>query len=262
MFFLILACLLLLCGCAPVRQTAQSPSAAPSAAASQSAAPATVTAFLQDMLSWKAVFWNKIEAAYKNSDYANELAGINAPDYIVSILPMYDILSFTNSGSGRIEGKLMVSGIPAYKETTGSITAFGFDYTYPEKSLLYPAQSFEQAKGRYDSARQTLIYEDTVSYGGRTLARTVIEITKTAAGGYLTQYIYAAEKQGNISCIGAEITKDSYTAYAGTRTGDTAFTYSSILEGNRTLDHIKSGMTLKFTAFADATRAQIQKQAE
>ena len=263
MFLFILACAILLFGCAPARQAVQSPSApaSPSSAApAQSAAPATVTAFLQDMLSWKGVFWNKIDAAYKKSDYAKDLASINAPDYIVTILPMYDILTITSSGNGRVEGKLMVSGIPAYKETSGSIITFGFDYTYPEDSLIYPAQSVEQSKGRYDSSKQTLSYEDTVTYNGKTLARTVIEIKKKADGAYLTQYIYAAENQSSLSCVAGEISKDSYTAYAGTRTGDTAFTYTSILEGETTLEQIKSGMTAQYKAFVDATRAEIQKQ--
>ena len=81
----------------------------------------------------------------------------------------------------------MVSGIPAYKESRGSITDFGFSYTFEDEGFLYPVGAVENAKGSFDANKKTLKYEDIVSYGSRTLARTVIEIKRDAQGVYLMQ---------------------------------------------------------------------------
>jgi hypothetical protein len=245
----LLAFLLLLGGCANEAATAASP---------QSTDSAVITAFLQDMLAWKGVYWSKLETTYKNTAYAKALAGLNAPDYTVTILPMYDILSITQTGNGRVEGKLMVSGIPAYRQVSGNTTEFGFDYTYPaDDSFLYPAGTVEIAKGSFSAAKNTLRYEDIVTNGGKTLARTVIEIIKNADGAYLMQYLYSGEDQKGVACVVTQVKKDSFTAFAGTREGDTAFEYASILNG-AALETMKSGMTLSLSAFADASRAEVK----
>lgn len=222
--------------------------------------PKTLSIFLRDMLDYKSILWKKIEQKYTGTELASEFINFNAPDYSIAILPMYDTLSLTGSGANRREGKLMLSGIPAFEELQGSILAFGFTYIYEEDTAYYKKGTVEIAKGELDFDKKTLFYEDIIKTNGETAARTVIEIVRLSDKSYAYQYIYGNEKAKKATAVFCILSQDAYTAICADKQQGSDFSYHSIRYGRTGLEDMANGFKLRLAATAGKDGAEIVKK--
>lgn len=258
--FLLAATLLaVLTACIPVK-TVSVTKIPPDAQVSPAEDSRTISVFLRDMLDYKTTLWKKIEQKYAGTDLAPEFNSINAPDYSITILPMYDTLALTGSGTNRREGQLMLSGIPAYEELNGSVLTFGYDYTYDEDTGNYKKGSVETARGELDFDKDALFYEDIVKMNGVVNARTVIEIVRLADKSFVSQYLFGSENQGKVTAVFSAISKNSFEALCGGKQEGADFSYQSIRGGPTALEKMAEGFTIRLGSAADENRAEIVKK--
>jgi len=85
------------------------------------------------------------------------------------------------------KGKLMFSGIDAWKKVKGDMVEFGYDYTYLEDKGQSKNGDRIIAKGKLGKANNSLIYEVSSENSGKVINKHIIEITRNSDTSYSSQ---------------------------------------------------------------------------
>ena len=154
---------------------------------------AELSTFMGNYVDTKTKIWDvmteKLEQDQNGAFTFGALAFVFADLSIIEI-GLFDTL-ITKEGD-LFKGKLMLSGIEAWKRVKGDIIEFGYDYTNPEDKNQTKKGDKEISNGKFDKKTGTLVYERSTERNGSKISRYVVEITRNSDKSYSSQ-IYSIE---------------------------------------------------------------------
>lgn len=158
---------------------------------------AELSTFMGNYVDTKTKIWDvmtkKLEQDENSAFTFGALAFVFADLSIIEI-GLFDTL-VTKEGD-LFKGKLMLSGIEAWKRVKGDIIEFGYDYTNPEDKNQAKKGDKEISNGKFDKKTGTLVYERSTERNGLKISRYVVEITRNSDKSYSSQ-IYSIEAKQN-----------------------------------------------------------------
>jgi hypothetical protein len=230
----------------------QESSSKPEKQEAESKTPGTeLSDFLSKYTDTKTKLWEEMTKKLDMENNLNAAMGMAAfafADLAVVNVLMFDAL--TVKDGDVFKGKLMLTGIDAWKKVNGDIIEFGYDYTYPDQNGNFQKGDRGVSKGKLEKSKNSLIYEYTTERDGKAVDKTVIEITRNADASYSSQTYFVDLSGGNDkNVVSAYLTwfdDKNVTSYmAEKETADINFSYNSIF-GKKDVkpEEMAAGMTV------------------
>jgi hypothetical protein len=195
-----------------------------------------LTDFMSKYTDTKTKVWD--EMSKKFDEEGNPSFAMGALGFAFADLAIVDILFFdtlTEKDGDTFKGKLMFTGIDAWKKVKGDIVEFGYDYTNLEDKNQSQSGDKSVAKGKFDKSNKSLIYERSTERSGKVMDKYVVEITRNSDTSYSSQ-IYFLDSSSNDGAGKNHLTgyltwfddKDIISYLIEKDTTDVNFTYNSI----------------------------------
>lgn len=192
--------------------------------------------FMSKYTDAKTKVWD--EMSKKFDEEGNPSFAMGALGFAFADLAIVDILFFdtlTEKDGDTFKGKLMFTGIDAWKKVKGDIIEFGYDYTYLEDKNQSQNGDKSVAKGKFDKSNNSLIYERSTERSGKVMDKYVVEITRNSDTSYSSQ-IYFLDSSSNDGVAKNHLTgyltwfddKDIISYLAQKDIPDVNFSYNSI----------------------------------
>lgn len=169
-------------------------------------------------------------------------------------LAIIDILLFdslTVKEGDTFKGKLMFSGIDAWKKVKGDIIEFGYDFTYKEDKNNNKNGDREVTNGKFDKKNNTLYYERVTERDSKKISRIVVEIVRNSDKSYSSQIIFSDSQsddnaeQGLSGYMTWFEGEDIISILTEQKTTDINFNYNSILsKKNAKPEEMAKGMQI------------------
>lgn len=157
-----------------------------------------LSTFMSNYIDAKSKLWDamtkKFEEDQNNAFVMGGLA-FAFVDLMVVEIGLFDTL--TVKDGNMFKGKMMLSGIDAWKKVNGDIIEFGYDYTYPEDKNNSQKGDREVTTGKFDKKAQSLTYEHYTERNGSRIVRYIIEINKNGDSSYSSQVMSVGSSSGN-----------------------------------------------------------------
>ena len=153
--------------------------------------------FMSKYTDTKTKVWD--EMSKKFDEESNPSFAMGALGFAFADLAIVDILFFdtlTEKDGVTFKGKLMFTGIDAWKTVKGDIIEFGYDFTNLEDKNQSKNGDKSVAKGKFDKSKNSLIYERSTERSGKVMDKYVVEITRNSDISYSSQ-IYFLDSSSN-----------------------------------------------------------------
>lgn len=162
-------------------------------------APGTeLSDFMSKYTDTKTQVWDQMS---KKFDEENNITfAMGALGFAFADLALVDILLFdalTVQDGDIFKGKLMFSGVDAWKKVKGDIIEFGYDYTYLEDKEESKSGDRIVAKGKLEKSNSSLIYESSTEQSGKVINKHIIEITRNSDTSYSSQCYFLDLNSGD-----------------------------------------------------------------
>jgi hypothetical protein len=154
-----------------------------------------ITTFMTGYMDTKTKLWDGLSKEMEKSQnlsFALSTIGFAFADLVLVEVMMFDALS--DKSGDIVKGRLMFSGIEAWKKTKGDMIEFGYDYVYPEDKNQAQKGDRELATGKFDKKADSLVYKKHKERDGKQISMYVVEVTRNAANSYSAQ-IYMVNSQ-------------------------------------------------------------------
>ena len=187
----------ILSGCGSKKQTDVTPtpkSTTTESLKSNQSEPLTLTPgteisdFMSKYTNTKTQVWDQMSKKFDEEN--NTTFAMGSIGFAFADLALVDILLFdslTVADGDIFKGKLMLTGVDAWKKVKGDIIEFGYDYTYDKDSGQSKIGDRIVAKGKLDKSNSSLIYEFSSEKSGKVLNKSIIEVTRNSDTSYSSQ---------------------------------------------------------------------------
>ena len=252
----VLFCMFVFSGCgktdkasiATKNATNPNSSSSSSSTTNEKSKPGTeLSTFMSNYIDSKTKLWDNMSKnldTQGNTEYLMGIVGFSFADMAIIEIPLYDTL--LTGSNGMFKGKLMLSGIDAWKKVNGNIIEFGYDYTYVNDENGNEKGDHQIAKGKFDIKAQSVTYENYTERSSKKISRTVVEITANSDKSYSSE-IFAESSDNKLSGYFTWFDGNNISsAMAEKDNADINYTYSSIYgKKSMKVEDMTNGLNVK-----------------
>lgn len=210
---------------------------------------AELSTFMGNYMDTKSKLWDAMSKELEkdpNNIFTFAALGYTMADLLIVEIGLYDTI-VTKEGD-MFKGKLMLSGIDAWKKVGKDTIEFGYDYNLKEDQGQKKSGDHEVAKGKFSKDTNSLIYEHYTERGGTKTQRYVVEITKNSDTSYSSQLFMIdnndSQDSMNLSSYMTWFDATNFISFETEKTGVSIdFSYNSIYgKKNVKPEEMASGM--------------------